>query len=168
MSYGFNQYANSFSGAYRSPLSQQTLALTLSIPVFQWGIGANKRRMAQNDLEASLLHLDRCRQDLEEAMRNCVLGYNHYAGLVPLAMEKFLLSQRLYAHAAAKFRAGKIAAIALSTASEDCLQAKQEMFSVVQNQFEHYYLLRHYALYDFVLGKDLATMSSPALTLSRP
>lgn len=66
LGYGTNQYANSFTMAYFHPLSRQTVSVSLSIPMFRWGMNCNKRVMAKNKYDMILLSLDKEKEKLDD------------------------------------------------------------------------------------------------------
>lgn len=154
MSYGLNQYAHSFLPAYQRPSAQQSVSVTLRIPVFQWGINRNKRRMARNRHEQAVLSQEQSEKDFVDEIRDCVIVYNHHMGLLSVASERYALAQELYVQAARKFCAGRMSAIDLSTTAKDCLESKNEMVESMQEALEKYHELCGYALYDFSREKS--------------
>lgn len=155
LSYGLNQYANSFADAYRHPDQRQSASVTLSIPVFQWGINRNKLKIAKNEYEMTLQEQEYAISNFKEEIHNYVIDYNMSKGLADVAEQKYNLSAQQYSLASLRFKMGKIAAIELSNAHKDYLQAKQYYLSVMRDLFENYYRIRHLSLYDFAEGKDL-------------
>lgn len=71
------------------------------------------------------------------------------------ASRKYELSARQYSFAAMRFNTGKIAAIELTDANREYLQAKQNYISVLKDLFTKYYKIRHLAMHDFMEGKDM-------------
>ena len=155
LSYGLNQYANSFADAYRHPDQRQSASVTLSIPVFQWGINRNKLKIAKNEYEMTLQEQEYAISNFKEEIHNYVIDYNMSKGLAGVAEQKYNLSAQQYSLASLRFKMGKIAAIELSNAHKDYLQAKQYYLSVMRDLFENYYRIRHLSLYDFAEGNDL-------------
>lgn len=155
VSYGLNQYAKSFADAYRHPDQRQSASVTLSIPVFQWGINRNKLKIARNEYEMALQEQDYALSGFKEEVHNYVIDYNMNKGLTDVAEQKYNLSAQQYSFASLRFKMGKIAAIELSNAHKDYLQAKQYYLSVMRNLFDSYYRIRHLSLYDFAEGRDL-------------
>ena len=49
-SIGFNQVAEDFVGAYRRPLQQDMVSVSVSVPLIDWGVGKGKYNMARNNL----------------------------------------------------------------------------------------------------------------------
>lgn len=158
LSYGLNQYANTLREAYQHPDQRQSVSITLSIPMFQWGINRNKLKMAENDYESALLEQESTLDMFKEEIHDKVFNYNMSRELADVANKKYQLAGQQYSFAAARFRVGKIAAIELTNANKEYLQAKQNYLSVLSSLFVNYYKIRHLALYDFIEGKDMAEM----------
>ena len=49
-SVGFTQAGTSLKGAYRDPMRQDMVAISVSIPLLDWGVRKGKYRMAKNNL----------------------------------------------------------------------------------------------------------------------
>lgn len=158
LSYGLNQYAKTLREAYQHPDQRQSVSITLSIPMFQWGINRNKLKMAENDYESALLEQESTLDKFKEEIHDNVFNYNMSRELADVATRKYQLAGQQYSFAAARFRVGKIAAIELTNANKEYLQAKQNYLSVLSSLFVNYYKIRHLALYDFIEGKDMTEM----------
>lgn len=155
LNYGLNQYAQTFKKAYRQPDQRQAVSVTFSIPVFQWGINRNKLKIAQNEYETVLLEQEYALDNFKEEIHDYVFDYNMNRELMDVSGKKYELSAQQYAFAAMRFKAGKMAAIELTDANRDYLQAKQNYISVLKELFISYYKIRHLSLYDFMEGKDM-------------
>lgn len=155
LSYGLNQYAKTFKDAYRHPDQRQSASVTLSIPVFQWGINRNKLKIAKNEYEMALQEQESAISSFKEEIHVYVTDYNLSKGISDAAEKKYNLAGQQYSFASLRFDMGKIAAIELSNAHKDYLQAKQYYISVIRSLFENYYKIRHLSLYDFAEGKNL-------------
>ena len=158
LSYGLNQYAKTLRDAYQHPDQRQSVSITLSIPMFQWGINRNKLKMAENDYESALLEQESTLDNFKEEIHDNVFNYNMSRELADVATRKYQLAGQQYSFAAARFRVGKIAAIELTNANKEYLQAKQNYLSVLSSLFVNYYKIRHLTLYDFIEDKDMTEM----------
>lgn len=156
LSYGLNQYAKTLREAYSHPDQRQSVSITLSIPMFQWGINRNKVKMAENDYQSALLEQETSLENFKEEIHDNVFNYNMSKELADVAYRKYELSGQQFSFAATKYRVGKIAAIELTNANKEYLEAKQSYLSVLRSLFVNYYKIRHLALYDFIEGKDMA------------
>lgn len=163
LSYGLNQYANTLADAYRHPNQRQAVSVTVSVPVFQWGVNRNNLKIAQNEYEIVLLEQEYTIDNFKEEIHDNVFGYNMSRELMDAASRKYELSARQYSFAVMRFNTGKIAAIELTDANREYLQAKQDYISVLKDLFTKYYKIRHLALYDFVEGRDLLDLIRKAV-----
>ena len=155
LSYGLNQYAPTFREAYQHPDQQQAVQVSLSVPIFQWGIRRNKLKMAQNEYDSALEQQSYEIDNFKEEIHNAVVNYNMSRSMVEVADKKFHLAAEQYAFAVKRFDVEKISALELTNANREYLQAKQSYIMVLKNLLQNYYQLRHIALYDFVAGKDV-------------
>ena len=158
LSYGLNQYATSFKEVYHRPNQQQTASVTFNIPVFQWGVTRKKLKIAQNEYDEVLLEQEYAMKNFKKEIKDNVFEYNISRELIDIADRKYHLSTQQYLFASQKFKLGKIAAIELTNANKDVLQAKQNYISVLKSLFISYYKIRHITLYDFIENKDLADL----------
>ena len=115
----------------------------------------NRMKIAKNEYEAVLYEQEHAVSNFKEEIHDCVFGYNMSMELADVASRKYELSARQYDFAAMRFRAGKMAAIELTDAGRDYLQAKQNYISVQKDLYTSYYKIRHLSLYDFMEGKDM-------------
>jgi outer membrane protein TolC len=155
LSYGLNQYAQTFRQAYTNPDRQQAISISLSVPVFQWGINRNEKKIAENEYEKILLNQEKSIKEFNESIYNSVFSYNHSKSLTDIADQKYKLSARQYEFAAIRFSVGNISAIELTTANKIFFAAKQEYMTVMKSLYINYYKIRHLTLHDFILNQDL-------------
>lgn len=155
LSFGLNQYANTLADAYKTPDKQQSVGITLNIPVFQWGINKNKRKIAENKYEETVIDIEDAKKRFQSQIREYIFDYNNSVCLLAIAKLKYDLALQQYEFTSVKYNTGKISSIDLTTANKDCLSAKQEYISTITSLYVNYYHIRHISLHDFVSNKDL-------------
>ena len=155
LSFGLNQYANKLTDAYKTPDKQQSVGITFSIPVFQWGINKNKRKIAENEYEESIIDIDDAKKRFQSQIREYIFDYNNSVCLLDIAKQKYDLALQQYEFASVKYNTGKISSIDLTTANKDCLIAKQEYVSTITSLYVNYFHIRHISLHDYVSNMDL-------------
>ena len=155
LSFGLNQYASKLSGAYKTPDKQQSVGITLSIPVFQWGINKNKRKIAENEYEEIIIDIEDAKKRFQSQIKEYIFDYNNSLRLLNIAKLKYNLALQQYEFASVKYKTGKISSIDLTTANKDCLSAKQEYISTITSLYVNYYHIRHISLHDYVSNMDL-------------
>lgn len=158
LSYGLNQYAPTFSGAYRKPERRQTVGITLTIPAFQWGINHNKRRMADNSYNAEMIEIEQAETVFENEIKTLADDYNHARKTLDTAEKSYMLSQKQYGLSVEKFGLGRISVYELFNAYNTQMSAMQKYYDSMNDLYTQYFNLRHAALHDFAGDKDLETM----------
>lgn len=155
VSFGLNQYANKLVDAYRNPDKQQSVGITLSIPVYQWGINKNKRKIAENEHEETIIDIEDAKKRFQSQIMEYIFEYNNCVYLLDIARQKYDLALQQYEFASVKYETGKISSIDLTTANKDCLSAKQEYINTITSLYVNYYHIRHVSLHDYVKDMDL-------------
>lgn len=155
LNYGLNQYAPTFAEAWSRPDRRQAISVTFSIPAFQWGINRNKRRMADNSYETTMIGIEKSESEFENRIKSQIDDYNHSCATFATAERSHSLSMEQYRMAVKKFGLGKISVYELTSAYRAQISALQRFHSALQSLYSQYYALRHVALYDFVTRRDL-------------
>ena len=155
LTYGLNQYARTFCGAYERPNHQQAVSITFAIPVFEWGANKDRIMLAQNNYDMALMQQEIAMDKLNEQTCESVNSYNRCVKTVNIAQKRFLLSKQQYEFAAMRFSVGNITAIELADIDNEQLKAKQEFVAVQRELFVTYYQIKHLAMFDFVANKDI-------------
>ena len=154
--YGLNQYGNTLRAAYTRPNQQQALSVTMSIPVFQFGMSRDLVKVVQADYETTLLEQENAWHEIARQAREYVLDYNNDMQMLDLTLKKAELASKQYAFAVMEFKIGKCTGTELASSYKNSLQAQREVISSTCELYVDYFKIRHLALHDFVLDKDLA------------
>ena len=158
LSYGLNQYAENFADAYKRPDERQSISITLSIPIFQWGIARNNRIIADNTYESAIIESEASQREFDESIGRQTFNYNISRNDCILSKRNLELSKEQYRLAVMKFGSGNISVYELTQAFTDQQRALAGYFASVKQVFTLYFSLRHLALYDFATHSDLADM----------
>lgn len=156
LNYGLNQYAERFVDAYRRPINSQSVSVSFRIPVFQWGINRNKRRIAENRRQETRLEVETARRAFESTLHEQVHGYNSSVSMAGIARRTYQLACDQYILLVRKFALGSVSVYELTAARKEQQTALKQYYESLRQQYETYYALRHLALYDFVRQEDLA------------
>lgn len=158
LNYGINQYAETFVEAYRHGNTQQSVMLGLQIPIFQWGIGKNKIKIARNNYEVSRLNQENRFREFENEIKDKTNNYNQSMKLWYTAEIAYKLSQEQYRMLVKKFSLGKVSVYELITVQREQNNAMQRYYSAIKDVYTEYFSLRHLALYDWKSEKELENL----------
>ena len=152
---GFTQTANTFSDAYRRIKDNEIVGLTLSLPIFDWGVSRGRVKMAQARLEVVRTQQEQAHLDYVQALRKKVLQFN----LQPIQCRDALRAQEIaeerYEIMRKRFEAGSVSVTDLNTAQQEMESAKYQYISQLNTFWNDYYSLQKSTLYDWILKRDI-------------
>lgn len=155
LNYGLNQYAESLSAVYRNTNRRQSVSVGLSIPIWQWGINRNKRKIAENTYEASLLSVESSIREFEDDIKENIHTYNHSVCLWQLSEAYYRLAREQYAVAVKAFALGELSVYELTSARQKQDETMQQYYAAIKDAYSSYFRLRNLSLYDFRTEQDL-------------
>jgi outer membrane protein TolC len=154
-SYGLNQQAEGFSNAYKDPLSQQKVQVSLDIPILDWGKRRGKYKMAQSDREVKRLSAKQRQIDFTQEVSRKVIDFNLQHKLVHSAKKADDIARKSYQVTLKLFKEGKSTVLQLDDALNKQEAARQDYIQNLQNYWTYYYTLQKLTLFDFIAGKAL-------------
>jgi len=154
-SVGFNQVADNFSDAYRSPMRQDIIRVGLTIPILDWGVRKGKVNMAQNNLNVTLISIQQKKQALEQEIIMSVSDFNIQKDLVSSAEEAMGLADMAYNMTKQRFIIGKADINSLTLSFERKNNAQKGYIQALHNYWVSYYKIRKLTSYDFENNKSL-------------
>ena len=106
-SIGFNQVAEDFRNAYRKPLQQDLVSVSVSIPLVDWGVRKGRLNMAKNNLSVTRIAARQQEQSVEEEVMMTVNDFNIQQRLINSAEEALDLAILAYEQTRQRFIIGK-------------------------------------------------------------
>lgn len=155
-SIGFNQVADNLGDAYRNPLQQDIVSVSVSIPLVDWGIRKGKRNIAQNDLSVTQISTRQEENTIEEDVIMTVGDFNIQQDLIGSAEEALDLAIMAYAETKQRFMIGKADINSLTLSLNRQQEAQRNYISALQNYWLSYYKIRKLTLHDFETGVSLS------------
>lgn len=159
-SIGFNQVASSIQDAYRKPLQQDLISVSLTIPLIDWGIGKGQVNMARSNLNTTVAAIEQeeavFEQEVIKTIRNFEVKYKQIA----TAKEAEKVAEAAYEKAKQLFKIGKENVTGLNMAQSKRIEAKQNYISVLKDYWTAYYKIRKLTLHDFKNGQDIVHRES--------
>lgn len=155
-SVGFNQVAENVKHAYREPLQQDLVNVTISIPLIDWGVRKGRHNMARNNLNVATIAARQEELKLEEEVTMTVGEFNIQQNLIMSAEEALELAVMAYEQTRQRFIIGKADVNSLTLALNRQQQAQKNYISALQNYWLNYYKIRKLTLHDFENGTSLS------------
>ena len=152
---GFTQTANAFADAYRNLMDNEIVGLTLSLPIFDWGVSRGRVKMAQAHLEVVRTQQEQAHLDYVQALRKKVLQFN----LQPIQCRDALRAQEIaeerYEIMRKRFETGSVSVTDLNTAQQEMESAKYQYINQLNTFWNDYYSLQKSTLYDWIKKQDI-------------
>jgi outer membrane protein TolC len=148
-SVGFNQYGNRLLGAYKHPLEQDLVSVSVSIPLVDWGLRKGKLNKAKNNLNITCIDAKQEEQNTEEEVTMTVNNFNIQKSLVESTLEAYHIANMAYRQIQERFIIGKADVNAMMLAHSRQQEAQSNYISALQVFWGNYYKIRRLTLYDF-------------------
>lgn len=155
-SVGFNQVAERIGDAYKNPLQQDLVAVSVSIPLIDWGVRKGKYNMAKNNLNVVKIASRQEELSVEEEVVMTVNDFNIQQSLISSAQEALDLSVMAYEQTRRRFIIGKADVNSLTLALNRQQEAQKNYISALRNYWQNYYKIRRLTLFDFEGGFSLS------------
>ena len=130
-SIGFNQVADNFSDAYKKPLHQELVSVSVSIPLIDWCIRKGKVNKAKSDLALA------------------VNDFNIQGKLIKAAHEARDIASVAYQQIQRRFMIGKTDVNSLLLARSRQDDAQRNYITALRNYWTVYYHIQSLTLYNF-------------------
>lgn len=152
---GFDKSADSFRDVYRGVRDNEIVGLTFSLPIFDWGMGRGRVKMAQADLDANKARLQQAHETYLQDLATEVQGFNTQAVQCKNALRAQDIANERYDITKRRFEAGSVTVTELNTAWQESESARAQYVRLLQSYWNSYYSLRKSTLFDWVGNRDI-------------
>jgi len=153
--FGLSKSGSTFSEAFRSPLDQEVVGLTFSVPIFDWGQGRGRIEKARAAEVVAKAQVQQAENDYRRKVFTTVGQFNNQRHQCMVSRRAATIASERYELVMNKFRAGSATVLDLNTAREENDNARIQYITALGNFWTYYYTLRQISLYDFVSGDDI-------------
>jgi len=164
-SYGTTNAAPTLGGVYEEPDNQQTLRLSVNIPILDWGKSASAVKLAESQRELVVYGVERERLDFEREVVVQVEQFNLLKVQIETANEADKVAENGYLISLKKFQNGEISITDLNISLSEREKAKRDYISSIEDYWESYYFIRILTLYDFQWDLKI-NYTNPSLSLN--
>ena len=153
--FGMSQTGPEFPQAYKDLLDQETIGITFSIPIFDWGLGKGKVQKAKAAQEVVRAQVQQRENDYRRQIFTAVSQFNNQRQQCQVSRRAMLIASERYELTMHRFREGNASVTDINMAQTENDSALRQYISDISNFWTFYYALRQYTLYDFINGRDL-------------
>ena len=153
--FGMSQTGPNIPVAYQDLMDQETVGISFSIPLFDWGLGKGKVQKAKAAQEVVRAQVQQSDNDFRRQMFTAVAQFNNQRQQCMVSERAMRIAAERYELTMHRFKEGNATVTDLNMAQTENDSALRQYISDVSNFWMFYYQLRQYTLYDFIKGSDL-------------
>lgn len=153
---GLTQQGSTINDAYYNPADQRQLALSVSIPIVDWGVAHGKIKMAQSEEDIVKTSVEQEYIDFQRNVYLKVIQFNMQQNQLTIAAKSDTVARKSYEVTKGRYLIGKINDITnlyLSQIETD--NAEKNYYFALQTFWTNYYEIRKLTHFDFVRNEML-------------
>lgn len=152
---GLRQSADGLKEAYHRLKDNEVVGITFSLPIYDWGLGRGKKRMAQAQLELVRIQADRNDVEFEQDIRTKVLYFNNQAEQCKISRRALEIAEETYRMAYKRYENGALSVTDLNIANTELENAQAKYLSQLSGYWTYYYDIQRITLYDYINDKNI-------------
>lgn len=152
---GFMQSDHDFLGAYSHLRDNEVVGLTLRLPIFDWGLGKGRVRVAQARLDMVRTQQEQAHLDYVQELRKRVMQFNAQPAQCRDAQRAQEIADERYGIMSKRYEAGTVTVTDLNTAQSEQTSAKSQYLQQLHTFWRDYYGLQKSTLYDWTRQHDV-------------
>ena len=154
-SIGLNQVAENFGHAFQSPLVQNQVMVSLTVPIVDHGKKRNAWLAAQSKAETAAHQREEQRRDTELDVMQTVSEVDQRQSMVADAQRSLQIAEDAYTAMLQRFIRGQANVNDLSLAQQYWQTARVDQVKALQDFWNSYFHLRLLTLYDYLKGEPI-------------
>jgi outer membrane protein TolC len=153
--FGLSQTGINLGDAYKDPLDQERLTVSLQVPIADWGKTKARLQTAQSNLALTKMQVDQDRINFERNILLKVQQFSLVRNQVILAASTYEVAQKRNDITRERYLIGKIGITDLNLALSELENARRSYIAALETFWMAYYELRLLTLYDFAENRPL-------------
>ena len=146
---GLAQTADEFNESLKHLNDEQSVSVTLSIPILDWGRGRGRVRVAKNNLDLTNMRLEQQQLSFDRQVTRAVNQFNLQQRRVDIAYRTMQTAQHRYEVARQLYMTGRSTVLDLNSAITSKDNAYRGYVSALSTWWQLYYTIRSMTGYDF-------------------
>ena len=153
--FGLTQTSDRWREAYRNPMDQQYISLSISLPILDWGRGKGQVRVAKSNRDLVKTQVEQDKTDFDLNIRKLVKQFNLQARRVHIAARTDTTARRRAEVARRLYLLGQSTVLDLNASISEKDSARRAYLTALYDYWSLYYTLRSLTLYDFGRGREV-------------
>lgn len=154
---GLRNTADRIGAAYGHLQDNEVVGLTLSLPIFDWGVSKGRVRIAKANLDVVKTQIQQEDIEYEQTIKKLVMQFNlQYEQCRDAARAEEIANER-YALTVQRFETGSISVTELNTAQQEKESARAQYISQLRTYWSNYYTIRRHTLWDYIENHEITT-----------
>ena len=153
---GLSQTGNSFNEAYRLLKDREIVGLSLTMPIYDWGMSRGKVKMAEAEARLTRTQNEQDAVKFQQDIRIKVMQFNQQGKQCEISEKALAIAQQRYDITKDRFQNGGITVTDLNTAQKELDSASEQFISQLGSFWGAYFELRKLSLYDFIGKQDIS------------
>ena len=149
MRLGLAQTADELPESFRNLNDEQSVSVSISIPILDWGRARGRVKIAQNNLELTRMHIEQNEVSFEKMVTRTVSQFNLQERQVDIARRAMQTAQHRYEVARHLYVSGNSTILDLNSAITAKDSAYRGYVSALSRYWQLYYTIRSLTAYDF-------------------
>lgn len=154
--FGLTQKSSSALGAYRNPMDQELLGLSVSLPIIDWGLGRGKVKLAKSKEEVIKTQVDQSRMNFRQNVLLTVLKFNNQLSQCEVSAKADSIARVNYTVSQERFRNGSLGVMELNNILSAKDEAALRRLNDISEFWRLYYTIRRVTLYDYLNNKNIS------------
>ena len=149
MRLGLAQTADELPESFRNLNDEQSVSVSISIPILDWGRARGRVKIAQNNLELTRMHIEQNEVSFEKMVIRTVSQFNMQERQVDIARRTMQTAQHRYEVARHLYVSGNSTILDLNSAITTKDSAYRGYVSALSRYWQLYYTIRSLTAFDF-------------------
>lgn len=154
---GMNKTGSTIRDVYSGFHGNEVVGLSLSMPLFDWGVNKGKVQIAKSNLEVIKTRIEQAAQEFRQTIHTQVSMFNDQGEQCRNAQRAEQIARERYDLMLQRFKAGSVSVTELNTAQQELEMARIQSIAQLCDFWTSYYSIQKSTLYDYLKHEELTT-----------
>ncbi len=151
--FGLTQIGGKLGDAYKNPLDQEIVGLSLKLPIMDWGLGKGRVKIAKSKDKVTDIQIEQSQLEKREDILFKVMQFNIQGEQCSISAQADTIAKERYEGVKQRFINGTITVTDLNNAQTEMDNAIVRYLNDLSSYWNYYYNIRKISLYDYINKK---------------